>query len=51
MFFYCYFNLKQMKNVYFDELGCYFLKVNLKMSKQQNYIAAECTEPLECDPV
>lgn len=27
-----------------------FLEVNLKMNKQQNYIAADCTEPLECDP-
>lgn len=27
-----------------------FLKVNLKMNEQQSYIAAECTEPLECDP-
>lgn len=48
--FYYYFNLKANGKCIFWWARVLFLKVNLKMNKQQNYIAAECTEPLECDP-
>lgn len=36
-----------MQNVYFDELVCYFWKSTSWISNK--IIAAECTEPLECD--
>lgn len=35
-FFLIIFNLKTMENVYFDELGCYFLKVSRRMMRQHS---------------